>query len=194
MIDSTFQRAANVLQTYESLWAVCGGWAIDLFLNQQTRNHKDLDVTIKRSNQLQLQTFLISKGWTLQKVVSNELQEWEQGDYLELPIHNIWCNHPDFPPHYLEILFSEMDDTHYRFRRNQQIQLPIASAFLTSISNIPILAPEIVLLFKAKYSDENLTYQHDFEIVKPELTTTKREWLKQAIHDTYGTHDWLDLL
>ncbi len=194
MNDVTFQRAINLLQTCDIQWAVCGGWAIDLYLDQQMRDHKDLDVTIKRSDQLHMQSFLLSRGWTLQKVDSGELHDWEQGEYLNLPIHNVWCSHPNFPPNYLEILFSEAHNNIYKFRRNPQIQLPLDRAFIPSASNIPILAPEIVLLFKAKTSDTNPSYQHDFEVILPLLTTIQREWLRQAIQDTYGNHHWLNML
>lgn len=194
MNDITFEGAIHLLQTCNIQWAVCGGWAIDLFCNQQTRDHKDLDVTIKRSDQLDMQTFLVSNGWTLQKVDSGKLHDWEQGEYLDLPIHNVWCSHPDFPPNYVEVLFSEVDDKMFKFRRNQQIQLPIERAFISSPSKIPILAPEIVLLYKAKSSDINSDYQHDFEVSLPLLTSAQREWLHQAIQKAYGNHLWLNML
>ena len=194
MNDALFLQAINLLRTCDLQWAVCGGWGIDLFLNRQTRDHKDLDVTVKRADQLHMQAFLLSHGWTLEKVALGKLCTWEQGEYLELPIHNVWCHHPDFPPNYLEILFSEVDDKQYKFRRNQQIQLPLERAFLTSASDIPILAPEIILLFKAKTSNENPDYQQDFELTLPMLNTAQRGWLKQAIQAVYGSHNWSNSL
>jgi len=194
MNDPGFQRAIKIFQTCDIQWAVCGGWAIDLYLNQQTRDHKDLDLTIKRIDQLQMQDFLLSNGWTLKKVESGKLYDWEQGDYLKLPVHNVWCSHPDFSAHYVEVLFSEVDEMHYKFRCNQNIQLPIARAFISSPSNIPILAPEIILLFKAKTSDDNPDYQHDFEVTLPVLATAQREWLSQAIRNVSGNHNWLNSL
>ena len=193
-MDDTFKQVITLLQNYDKQWAVCGGWAIDLFLNRQTRHHKDLDITIHRHHQNYFQSFLLAHGWTLKKVIGSELQEWEQDDYLELPVHNIWCSHPDFPPYYLEVLFSETTATHYHFRRNQQIQISLDEAFLLSESNLPILAPEIVLLFKAKYRDEIPAYQQDFELTQPELNGTQRQWLKHAIMDTYGIHSWTEML
>ncbi len=193
-MDIVFKQAVHLLQDIKVFWAVCGGWAIDFFLNLQTREHKDLDITIKRQNQLHVQANLLNQGWTLNKVHSGELYTWEQNEYLELPVHNVWCSHPDLPPHYLEILFSETNDTHYKFRRNQQIQRSLEQAFLPTVSGIQILAPEIVLLFKAKYSDDQPTYQQDFERTLPKLTAEQKQWLIQALIKAYGSHAWLNVL
>lgn len=193
-MDLTLDRALNLLAEFDRTWAVCGGWAIDLFLDRKTREHKDLDITVKRADQLHMQAFLLEHDWHLQKVSKGMLIEWQTGEYLELPIHNVWCNHPDFPLNYLEVLFSEVSETHYKFRRNPQIQCPLEQAFLTSLSGVPILAPEIVLLFKGKYSDEKPDYQQDFELTLPLLSDAQCTWLKQALQTEYGAHSWIDRL
>ncbi len=190
ILDKPAHNALQVLNDLPITWAVCGGWGIDIYLNQKTRDHKDLDITVKRSDQLLIQSFLLAQGWQLLKVESGELSDWLVGEFLELPIHNVWCSHPDYPEHYLEVLFSEADDTHYKFRRKLSIRLPLEDAFLTSSRHIPILAPEIILLFKAKYSDTNADYQQDFEQCYPQLSTSQQMWLKQSILDVYGQHQW----
>jgi hypothetical protein len=50
-------------------WYVCGGWALDLFLDRVTRVHKDVDVAIARSDQTTMQQYLHQRGWQLEKVV-----------------------------------------------------------------------------------------------------------------------------
>jgi hypothetical protein len=44
--------AVKLLAGYSKPWAVCGGWAIDLFLHHVTRPHKDVDFAILRKDQL----------------------------------------------------------------------------------------------------------------------------------------------
>lgn len=190
MLDKMAHDVIGQLQDLSIIWAVCGGWGIDLYLNQRTRDHKDLDITVKRSDQLLIQSFLLERGWQLLKVESGKLREWQVGEFLALQIHNVWCSHPDYPEHYLEVLFSEADATHYKFRRKPSIRVPLDDAFILSENHIPILAPAIILLFKAKYSQTNPDYQQDFERCYPQLNTSQQIWLKQSILDVYGSHVW----
>jgi len=194
-LPSEFLETIELLDTYPHDWAVCGGWAIDLWLNRVTRKHKDLDITIPRSGQWLLREFLLSNGWTIKKVASGKLWKWETDEWLELPVHNIWCSHESVPEHYLEVLFSETDESHYRFRRQQEIRLPLVEAFLTSAQGIPMLAPEIVLLFKAKYHLDKPSSQTDFDLILPTLKDSQRTWLTDSIRTVYGDdHAWLNLL
>ena len=66
-------QAARVFADYDHPWAVCGGWGIDLFLNHVTRPHKDVDFVILRKDQLSIQEYLSTRGWTLEKAVSGKL-------------------------------------------------------------------------------------------------------------------------
>jgi len=44
-------------------WWICGGWALDLFLNSETRRHDDLDVAVLRRDQAELYRYL--RDWDL---------------------------------------------------------------------------------------------------------------------------------
>jgi hypothetical protein len=46
----TPQQAVVLLSAIRSPWWIAGGWALDLFLGEVTRAHKDLDVGIFRSD------------------------------------------------------------------------------------------------------------------------------------------------
>lgn len=43
---------AHVMRPRGVWWAVAGGWAIDLWLGEQTREHHDLEVVVARTDQL----------------------------------------------------------------------------------------------------------------------------------------------
>lgn len=194
-MDKHFKHTVALLADYPHQWAVCGGWAIDLFMNQHTRDHKDLDITVKRSEQLHLQKYLLKTGWTLKKISKSEALDWAVGEYLELPIHNFWCARAELPEYYMECLFTEADESHYKFRRKQSIQRPLAKAFIKSDYGLDILAPEIVLLYKAKYSEDRPSAQHDFDLVLPKLNSEQRTWLKGALLAAYeDTHVWVAAL
>lgn len=192
-MDKEFQRIVQLFQTFSHPWAVCGGWAIDLFVGHATRHHKDVDIAVFRDDQLAVQSFLLGRGWHLQKVVNKTLANWESSEYLTLPTHNIWCNHPDWSPNYLEVLFSDTQDEQFCFRKDISIRRPINQTFIMSKAGIPILAPEIVLLYKS-HSLDKPEYQQDFEVTLPLLNSAQRTWLKQTLERFHGEHLWLDIL
>jgi hypothetical protein len=57
---------------------------------------------------------------------------------------------------------------------------------------IPILAPEIQLLFKAKQTREK--DQADFDRVMPRLRIDQRAWLMDALRRYHAGHPWLSAL
>lgn len=42
------------MTSYSGLWAVAGGWAIDLSLGEQTREHEDLEIVVFRNDYTKL--------------------------------------------------------------------------------------------------------------------------------------------
>ena len=76
-------QATNLFAGYDRPWAVCGGWAIDLYLNRVKRNHKDVDFAVLRKDQLVIQNHLSLQGWTLEKAVNGQLIPWLAGEWIE---------------------------------------------------------------------------------------------------------------
>ncbi len=173
-------------------WCVCGGWAIDLFINRLSRPHKDVDFAIWRRDQLALCAYLTGRGWTLKKAINGQRLPWTEGEFIELPVHTIHCRNPNAQPDFIEILFNEMNGHYFLFRRNQSIKQPLADAMVQLESGIRILAPEIVLLYKAKnFSDKE---RSDFEIALPFLDFERRAWLREALLTIHPGHEWLSQL
>ena len=186
-------KAVNILDDYDKPWAVCGGWAIDLYLNHLTRTHKDVDFVILRRDQLVIQEYLMSRGWTLEKAIRGQLFPWYPGEWIDLPIHIIWCKNPEASPDFIELLFNEVDEVNFFFRREPSITLPREKMIISSPSGFPILAPEIVLLYKSsKPEDPSVTA--DFRNVLPELSSEARDWLANALKKRYQDHVWLNHL
>lgn len=181
---------AHLLADYDRPWGFCGGWAIDLFLDRESRPHKDVDVAVLRRDQQALRFLLTTGGWSLEKAHNGQLTPWLADEELQLPLHTIWCRHPNFAPNFLEVLLNEATPTDFLFRRDRTIMFPLNRAFLTSRSGLPILAPEIVLLYKAK-PVVDLNYTADFHRVRPFLNLNQRGWLKMALARLHPDHDWL---
>ena len=63
--------------------------------------------------------------------------------------------------------------------------------FFMTLSSWPVLAPEIVLLYKSNCPDE---YDIDFANTVEALPDEQRDWLRTALNRLYMEHNWIDRL
>jgi hypothetical protein len=70
--------------------------------------------------------------------------------------------------------------------------MPIARMGFYPLWGLPYLAPEIVLLFKAKHLGPR--DRTDFGNALPALSAEARRWLRDAIEKTHPGHEWLNAL
>lgn len=186
-------KVAKLLTGFKRVWFVAGGWAIDLYLGRVTRVHKDIEIAILRCDQLALQSYL--KNWEFRKVIpesGGRMAPWCEGEWLQLPVHEIHAERASEDPQALEILLNESSGKEWRFRRNLKIVCPLSKLGQKSEFGIPFLSPEITLLYKAK--NPTTFDQADFNNVCEILEREPRRWLKKAIEACYPAHPWLDVL
>jgi hypothetical protein len=117
------------------------------------------------------------------------MSDWPDGQYLELPRHGIWCRNPAALPDFLEVLLNEIDDQTFRFRRDQAVTRALDDAFVWAPDGLPILAPEIVLLYKSSSLEPD--NWSDFRSVLPALSTSRRAWLQASLARHDPGHPWL---
>ena len=192
-IPREIASVTRILADLSCPWAIAGGWALDLYLGMQNRPHKDVDVAVYRRDQLILHSYLTGRGWQLKKAFGGNLILWDPDEFLELPIHCIWCTHDASEMRLIEIVLNECSDAEFLFRREPSVRLPLAAAMIRSRAGIPILAPEIVLLYKAKYASVP-PHTEDFERALPHLGDTRRLWLKEALTRLHPGHAWMAAL
>jgi hypothetical protein len=195
---------AGLLSGFKELWFVAGGWAIDLYVQEGRRKHKDVDIAVFRQDQLLLQQYFLTKGWKLWKYVgdSEVLEPWLPGEKLELPDRGVYALPVNTAIRSVDILLSERKGAQWWFHRDTRITHPIKTVGICLDLDIPFLSPEIVLLFKAHhlYTDDSSSLRHrqideaDFQAVHKLMTTERRTWLKQAIALLYPNHPWLKYL
>jgi hypothetical protein len=87
------------------------------------------------------------------------------------------------------VLLNEIDDQTFRFRRDQAVTCPLDQAFVRAASGLPILAPEIVLLYKSSSLEPD--NWADFRAALPALSPARRAWLEVALARTAPSHPWL---
>lgn len=189
----------DVAQLFSALaipWWIAGGWAIDLFLGEQTREHEDIDVLFLRRDQHEVRTLL--QGWDVQAAHPEMLsgswpfQEWEQGMLLSPEVHDIWCRPKQTDPWTIQLMVIDTWDDQWIFRRNAQIRGTLSTMGRVTNDGIPYLAPEIQLLYKARSprpKDET-----DFTRVLPFMDQQSRQWLVQALTIVHPSHPWLPQL
>jgi Aminoglycoside-2''-adenylyltransferase len=177
--------AHDALAGYDRPWWIAGGWAIDLFVGGPPRRHDDVDVVVLRRDQHELAAHL--DGWDIQVVAHpGELRPW-RGELLEPPVHELWARPAPDGAWTCELLLDEADGDRWVFRRDARVTLPLAEAGVER-DGLPVLAPEIVLLFKAK--DPEPKDEADLAAALPLLSPAARAWLGQAIDVAYPEHPW----
>jgi hypothetical protein len=193
-------EVAALMAGYKQPWFFAGGWAIDLFHDKVLRPHKDVDIAILRKDQLVFQTRF--SDWDLQKIVgpsgSQYPEPWQPGEWLELPVHQVWAQAGSDGWPTLEVLLNESDEEEWQWRVNKQIRCPLAQMGARSSAGLPYLNPLIVLLFKSRHiNPEDRNYAHDeedFRDTAPLLDEQQRAWLKNALHTYHPGHPWIERL
>ena len=204
MDASAASSVANVLDAARAMtrlgrpWFISGGWAIDLHVGRITRAHHDVDVEVLRQDQLRLQETLA--GWRLDKIIPHPqglmnqgtLAPWAPGERLELPVHQVDVRRTGDEAVAFQLMLGESSGDRWIYRRNPAVTHPLASLGFHSLWGLPYLAPEIVLLFKAKLMRPH--DRADFVAALPAMSADARAWLRDALVRCHPGHEWIDAL
>lgn len=182
------RKVAAILEGFRRPWWFAGGWAIDLLVERETRAHEDVEVAILRGDQKDLRDHL--RGWHFERVTrgTRETRPWHEGDWIGPPDHEIHGRSPEDPLE-LEILLNEGEGATWRFRRDLAIARPLALTGMRTADGVPFLAPEIVLLYKAK--DPRERDLHDFRVARGVLDEDRRRWLRDVLARVHPGHPWI---
>jgi hypothetical protein len=191
-------EVAEALSHLRAPFYFSGGWAIDLHLGRITREHHDIDVLVMRRDHLELHKAL--NEFSLKKIIPHPeglvnrgtLSEWPRGERLELPVHQINAYRAGAAEPAFQVMLAESNDDEWIFRRNPEVRMPIAQMGFHPLWGLPYLAPEIVLLFKAKHLEAR--DRIDFDNAISTLSAEARQWLRDAIENTHPGHEWLNAL
>ena len=198
-------------------YAICGGFAIDLFLGCKTRAHKDLDVSVYWEDRDRIIKHMLDSGWDIYEPCGDSLGRLHKISSIsdqKRARSNVWCVKPGnahykFTKHekdmfavefdgseqaefdFVELLFNTKSDGYFLHARNHDIKMPMNDAII-KIGNTPCLAPEMALLYKSTAAD-NAEYQLDFEIAWTKMNEMQRAWLKKSLAVMFSDgHKWLE--
>ena len=183
-------ETARLLAPVEAPWYVAAGWAIDLFLGAQTREHSDLEIAAPSDRFDTVATVLERAGFELYVVGEHEAIPLAQaGEALELH-HQTWLLDRAAGCWRMDVFREPSDGDTWICRRDESIRLPYAELILRTPDGIPYARPEVVLLFKAKHAHEEKNAA-DLAAVLPRLDEAAREWLAEALAIAHPGHAWL---
>jgi hypothetical protein len=180
-------RLSSLMRGFDAPWWVAGGRALDLWIGRQTRAHQDVDVAILRDDQKQLHEAF--GGWELYYATTDHrLVPYRSDRWLEVPLHGVWVRPASDAPWLCEFLLNEHEGQQWVYRRNPAVRKPLAEVGVTALGGVPILVPEIVLLYKANELTEK--DEADFRSALPHLTPSQKAWLLGALDKTRPNHPW----
>ena len=206
-------RVAELMSNFGHPWALAGGWAVDAWLGRLTREHGDVDLAVFDQQPL----FELLVGWQLiahEETKANEGADLWDGRPLVLPAH-IHGRPPErrgpLPERFdpsgmrivsvndgfgLDIQLAERSGGDWVLNSEPRVVMPLASCIQQSSWGLPMVAPEVILFFKATLYVGTKNHlrprdEADFAALLPLLTDEQRVWLREAVACVYdGEHPW----
>lgn len=181
-------EVAERLEGVDTPWFVTAGWAIDLSVGRETRDHEDIEIAVGQTGWDQIRRALGGHEF----VVVGDGYAWPDTPSARADHHQTWVREVDTGFWRLDVFREPWDGDLWVFRRDRSISRPLALVIEYTADGIPYAAPEIVLLFKAKAAREK--DEADLEVALPLLSAEQRRWLADALAAVHPGHAWLERL
>lgn len=185
----TVEEVSLLLQDIPIMWGIAGGWALDLHIGRQTREHKDIDIIVFRKDQYKVYQYL-SKDWILYKAYKGTLELWE-GKQLE-QVNDIWVKKDEHSAWAFQLMLVDQVDEDWVYRRHPAIRRKANDIFLKTTDHIRYLRPEIQLLYKGGSAVIREKDDLDWQMMLPHLTVEEKEWVISGLKGQFPEgHRWL---
>ncbi|ULG74562.1 nucleotidyltransferase domain-containing protein [Macrococcus brunensis] len=163
-------------------WGIAGGWAIDLYIGSQTRQHNDIDIMILNCDFQKIFAYLCR--FTIYTAKDGELSIWD-GQRLD-DSYSLWVSEDDNSPFRFQIMLIEVNEDKWLYKRNNEIQGNLNSLFIKSVEEIPIISPEIQMLYKLDSDCVRPKDLEDFKAIKDHLNVRQKNWLMNYLSFNYS--------
>lgn len=183
-------EAARILEGVRAPWFVVGGWALDLWHGQETREHEDLEIAFPRPRFEAFREAL--HDFALFDAGSGRLRYLPPDAAPSPDDHQTWVLDTREDVWRMDLMREPGDDATWVCRRDDSIRLPRSEVSARSADGIAYLLPQFVLLFKAKAvrpKDEA-----DLAAALPRLSSPARAWLSDALASIHPGHPWIETL
>ncbi|MFB7512761.1 nucleotidyltransferase domain-containing protein [Streptomyces sp. NPDC056144] len=180
------EQVAERLADADAPWYVAAGWALDLFRGGQSRPHGDLEIAVPVAGFAEIRDRF--PEYAFDAVGSGRV--WaDPGAEALAATHQTWVRDRATDRYLFDVFREPHEGGTWICRRDESLRLPYDALIERTSDGIPFLAPELVLLFKAKASRPK--DQADFEGVLPLLDRPRREALSGWLTRVHPGHPWL---
>ena len=177
-------EVARRLSSVTAPWCVAAGWALELFSDSAARVHHDLEIAVPAARFEEIEAALPGFAWD----VVGDGRVWpypqERAEHFQT-----WLRDPASGYYHLDVFREPHVDDHWVCRRDASITMPYSELILHTRTGVPYLAPEVVLLFKAKHLRPKDDI--DFAQVSPALGTERRSRLRDWLARVHPGHRWI---
>ena len=181
------EAAAERLARVEAPWYVAAGWAIDLFVGRERRDHEDLEIGVPADRFAEVAAALpeldfhvVTRGTAEPTAAAGELMKTVHQTWgLDRPA-NVWR---------IDVFREPSSAGEWICRRDASIRLSFEELIEYTPDGIPYERPEAALLFKAKHARPK--DEADLAAVLPRLSIERRRLLAEWISLVHPGHFWL---
>jgi len=174
------------LATYDLTWYVAGGWALDLWYGEQTREHEDIEFAIPRTGFDRLRRHFA--GLELYAAGNGSVDRLAPDGAPDPGYRQVWVFDPAACRWRTDIFLDPGDGDTWVSHRDRRLRRPYREAVARTADGIPYLCPEVVLLYKAKARRDK--DEADFDRALPRLDPPARRWLAGALDLLHPGHGW----
>ena len=183
---------ATLLRGVSTPWCVVGGWALDLFRGEQTREHEDLEIAVPQAGFDEIAQRLDGLDFFVPCGEGRLVALEGAGDHF-FGSHQTWGRDHTTGNWRVDVMRDPHEGDTWICRRNRTIRRPYEELIAYTSDGIPYELAEMTLLFKAKHRREK--DEEDFAGAAPLLDPTARAWLRDTLIDLYGADDpWVSRL
>ena len=183
------EHVASLLDRVEVPWYVAAGWALDLFVGAQRREHEDLEIAVPNTRFDELLPVL--NGLEPYVITGpNEATPLPQARDQLAETHQTWIREPATGFWRFDVFREPSDGDTWICRRDPSIRMLYDWLIERTDDGIPYGRPEVILLYKAKHAQRERD-QTDFEDIRPLLDAERRRWLASALEVAHPGHPWL---
>jgi GNAT superfamily N-acetyltransferase len=168
-------------------WYVAGGWAVDLWLGSQTREHGDIEVAIDRTDFPTWRAGLAQ--FALFDVGRGRLRPLGEGDEPDPRHRQVWLCDQTERVWRMDTFLEAQVPGWWTCHWLPLVRHPRSLAVARTASGIPFLRPELVLLGKAKHRRPK--DEADLKAVLPTLDDDARDRLRTGLRTADEAHPWL---
>lgn len=180
-------EVGRLVDGVRTTWWLVGGLALDRFVGRATRPHDDVDVEIPRAGLGAVLDHL--SGWHAHSAHDGRLTGLARAADQPAEANGVWWRQATDGPWRFDLKLAHVDGDDWVYRRHPSLARPLASVWWTDTDGVPVIAPEVQLLFKARA--DRPKDNRDAEVVVPLLDASARAWLIDAVRRAHPDSPWL---